>query len=191
MIRIAVVGDIGSGKTYVAKLFGLPVFNADNEVAKIYKNNKHVFKKLRSKLPKFILSFPIRKDQISNAIKNNPKNLKAITKIIHPEVRKKMNKFLKKNYSKKAVVLDIPLYFENKLNKKKDVVIFISSKKKQVNEALKKRGKSKLNLLKKLGKLQKSLTIKKKKSNYVIQNDFKSGKLKNKVKIVKKRILNK
>ena len=152
MIRIAVVGDIGSGKTYVAKLFGLPVFNADNEVAKIYKHNKHVFKKLRSKLPKFILSFPIRKDQISNAINNNPKNLKAITKIIHPEVKKKMNKFLKKNYSKKAVVLDIPLYFENKLNKKKDVVIFISSKKKQVNEALKKRGKSKLNLLKKLGK---------------------------------------
>ena len=40
MIRIAIVGEIGSGKTFVAKLFGLPTFNADNEVNKIYKKIK-------------------------------------------------------------------------------------------------------------------------------------------------------
>ena len=34
MIRIAVVGDIGSGKSHIANLFGYPVFNADQEVAK-------------------------------------------------------------------------------------------------------------------------------------------------------------
>ena len=39
MIRLAVVGDIGSGKSYVAKQFGYPVFNADVEVAKLYKKN--------------------------------------------------------------------------------------------------------------------------------------------------------
>ena len=61
MIRIAVVGEIGSGKTYVAKLFGFPVFNADKEVLKIYRNNHDVFKKLKKKLPKFIFSFPIKK----------------------------------------------------------------------------------------------------------------------------------
>ena len=41
MIRIAVVGDIGSGKSYVAKQFGFPVFNADVEVSKIYKKDKN------------------------------------------------------------------------------------------------------------------------------------------------------
>ena len=128
MIRIAVVGEIGSGKTYVSNLFGFPVFNADKEVAKIYKRNKVVFKKLKKKLPNFITTFPVKKDNISNAIKSNPKNLKVVTRIIHPIVRKNMKKFLKINSSKKAVVLDIPLYFENKLDKKKDVVIFISSK---------------------------------------------------------------
>ena len=43
MKRIGILGDIGSGKTYVAKCFGFPVFVADLEVAKIYKNNKKVF----------------------------------------------------------------------------------------------------------------------------------------------------
>ena len=46
-IRIAVVGEIGSGKTYIAKLFGFPVFNADNEVAEIYKKNRIAYRKLR------------------------------------------------------------------------------------------------------------------------------------------------
>ena len=54
MIRIAVVGEIGSGKTYIARLFGLPIFNADNEVADIYKKDKTVYRKLRLKLPKYI-----------------------------------------------------------------------------------------------------------------------------------------
>ena len=44
MIKIAVVGDIGSGKSHIAKLFGYPVFNADQEVASIYKKNKNCFK---------------------------------------------------------------------------------------------------------------------------------------------------
>ncbi len=47
MIRIALVGDIGSGKSYVAKNFGYPVFNADFEVSKLYKKDKKIFKKLK------------------------------------------------------------------------------------------------------------------------------------------------
>ena len=45
MIRIGIVGDIGSGKSYVAKQFGYPVFNADIEVSKIYKTSRKCFKK--------------------------------------------------------------------------------------------------------------------------------------------------
>tara|TARA_Y100000816_G_C26053328_1_gene552502 strand:- start:385 stop:981 length:597 start_codon:yes stop_codon:yes gene_type:complete len=190
MIRIAVVGGIGSGKTYAAKLFGFPVFNADEEVSKIYKRNKLVYKKLKIKLPGFIFSFPIKKNQISNAVKSNTKNLNLISSIVHPVVRKNMYKFLKKHKKRKAIILDIPLYFENKLNKKKDIVIFISTKKKLINKALKKRSKSNIKLLKKLEKLQQSLRAKKKKSVYVIINDFKSENFKKKIKIIKKEILN-
>ena len=52
MIRIGILGDIGSGKSHVAKNFGYPVFNADEEVNKIYKKDKKIYVKLKKSLPK-------------------------------------------------------------------------------------------------------------------------------------------
>ena len=191
MIRIALVGEIGSGKSYASRLFGFPVFNADKEVIKIYKKDRKAYQLIKKKLPNHFFSFPIRKEQIAHAVNKNTKNLKTISKVIHPLVRKKMRTFLRKNKKKKAIVLDIPLYFENNLNKKGDVIIFISTRKKNIYSALLKRRKSNIKLLKKLGKLQQSIFIKKKKSHYVIKNDFNSKNLKKNVKIIKYKILNK
>ena len=64
MIRIGILGDIGSGKSYVAQNFGYPVFNADNEVTKLYKENKKIFNKLKKILPEYIYTFPIEKKEI-------------------------------------------------------------------------------------------------------------------------------
>ena len=89
MIRIGILGDIGSGKSYVANNFGYPVFNADYEVSKLYKKDKKIFNKLNKKLPKYINSFPIDKNEITTAILSNKNNLKKIIKIIHKEIRKK------------------------------------------------------------------------------------------------------
>ena len=75
MIKIGILGDIGSGKSFVARNFGFPVFNADYEVAKIYQKDKNIFKKLKIKLPKYIHSFPIEKKEVSNAILSNWYNL--------------------------------------------------------------------------------------------------------------------
>ena len=119
MIKISLVGDIGSGKTYVSKLFGAPCFFADTEVKRIYKSNKKCFIKLKKKFPQFIKTFPIKKIELSNTIKNKFSNLKSIGFIVHPFIRKKLNKFLKKNRKQKIVILDIPLYLENKMYKKK------------------------------------------------------------------------
>ena len=89
MIKIGILGDIGSGKSYVAKNFGYPVFNADAEVGKLYKKNRKVFNKLKKILPKYICLFPINKKEISNAILVNRSNLKKIVKIVHLEIKKK------------------------------------------------------------------------------------------------------
>ncbi len=109
MIRLAVVGDIGSGKSYVARQIGYPVFNADVEVAKIYKKSRKCYNKLKKALPGYIFSYPVKKIEISKAIVAGRHNLKKIVKIVHPEVRFNMNNFIKKNKHRKFVVLDIPL----------------------------------------------------------------------------------
>jgi len=187
MIRIAVVGDIGSGKSHIAKLFSYPVFNADLEVAKIYKTNRRCFKNLKKKLPKYFSSFPIQKENIIKAISNNETNLKKITNIIHPEIRKKMNIFLKNNKKKDVVILDIPLLLENRLNQKEDIIIFIQSKKIEAIKRLKKRDNFNLDLLNKLKKMQLPPSYKKKKSHFIIKNNFtnKSAKM-SVIKILKK-----
>ena len=189
MIRIATVGEIGSGKSYVAKLLGFPVFNADLEINKIYKNNYKCFLLLKKKIPKFIKSYPIQKREILKAIFDNKNNLKKITKTVHPIVRLNMLNFIKKNKKKKAIVLDIPLYLENKINKKGDVIIFVEAKKSEINNRLKKRPNFNFKIFNKLKNIQLPVHFKKKKANFIIKNNFKNVSLKKNVKIIKKKIL--
>ena len=189
MIRIGILGDIGSGKSYVAQNFGYPVFNADYEVAKLYQKNKDVFKKLKSELPKYIYSFPIDKSEISNAILSNKNNLDKIIKIVHLEIRKKMNNFLKKNKNKKIVILDIPLLLENKINKKKDILIYIQAKKSSILKRLKKRKNFNQKLLKKFKNIQYPVKYKKKKSNFIVRNDFTNKTVSEGVKNILKEII--
>ena len=189
MIKIGILGDIGSGKSYVAKQFGCPVFDADAEVTKIYKKNKICFNKLKNKLPKYINSFPIKKKELGKAIIENQNNLKKIIKIVHPIVRTNMNKFFKKNKKKKMVVLDIPLLLENKINKKDYILVFIDSKKKEIQKRLKKRANYNSEILNKLKKIQLPLEIKKKKSKFLIKNNFKSSYVRKNVKVLKSKIL--
>ena len=189
MIRIAVVGKIGSGKSFVAKSFELPLFDADKEVALIYKKNNFFFKKLNKKIPKFIKSFPIEKKEVLNCILANNKNLKIITKIIHPIVRKKMSIFLKRNRKKQAIILDIPLYLENGINKKNDVIIYVDANQKYINKRLKKRSYFNKKLLTKFKKIQLKSNLKKKKSSYIIKNNFNPVKIKRKINELKIKIL--
>ena len=172
MIRIGILGAIGSGKSFIAKSFGYPVFNADYEVSKLYRNNKKIYNKLKKNLPKNNISFPVNKEEISKAILANNSNLKKIIKIVHFEVRRKMKVFLNKNKNKKIVILDIPLLLENKINGKKDILVFVESKKSNILKRLKKRDNFNKKLFNKFKAIQLSLTYKKNKSQYIIKNNF-------------------
>ena len=172
MIRVGILGDIGSGKSYVANQFGYPVFNADYEVSKLYKKNKKIFFKLKKKLPKYINTYPINKKQITEAILSNKTNLKKIVNIVHKEVRKKMELFIKKNKNKKIVILDIPLLLENKINCKGDILIFVDSEKKEIEKRLVRREDFNRKLLNKFKKIQYNSNYKKRKSHFIIKNNF-------------------
>ncbi len=190
MIRVGILGDIGSGKSFVAKNFGYPVFNADLEVAKLYKTNKKIFKKLKNNLPNYFSTFPTRKHEISKAILDDKKNLRKIIKIVHLEVRKKMKIFLNKNRNKKMVILDIPLLLENKINKKGDVLVFVSSTKIQVLKKLKKRKNFDKKIYDKFKKIQLSLDYKRKRSDFIIKNDFTKKNVLRSIKNIKIKLLN-
>ncbi len=189
MIRIGILGNIGSGKSYVAKNFGYPVFNADYEVSKLYKKDKKIFKKLNKKLPKYITSFPINKNEITKAILSNKINLKKIITIVHLEIRKILKIFLKKNRNKKVIILDIPLLLENKINNKKDILVFVDSKKIEIEKRLKKRLNFNRKLINKFKKIQFSSSYKKRKSNFIIKNNFKKKSLNKSIKKILNEIL--
>ena len=188
MIRIGILGSIGSGKTFVANNFGYPVFNADCEVSKLYKKDKKIFNKLNKILPKYFYTFPINKKEVSNAILNNKHNLKKIVKVIHLEIRKKMNLFIKKNKKKKLLVLDVPLLLENKINKKSHILIFVQSKKSEIIKRLKKRDNFNKKLFNKFKNIQLPLDYKKKKSHFIIKNDFTNKSVKRGIKEILSKI---
>ena len=189
MIRIGILGDIGSGKSHVARNFRHSVFNADLEVSKLYKKDRKIFNKLKRVLPKYIYSFPINKNEVSNAILSNKINLKKIIKIVHLEIRKKLNIFLSKNRNKKIVILDIPLLLENKINKKNDILVFVKSKKSDILKRLKRREGFNPKLLNKFKNIQLSLDYKKKKSQFVIKNNFTKKPVNKSIKKILKDIL--
>jgi dephospho-CoA kinase len=189
MIRLAVIGDIGSGKSYVAKQFGYPVFNADAEVARLYRKSRKCYSKLNKTLPNYITSFPVKKIELIKAIMANRQNFNKIIKIVHPEVRFSMNNFIKKNKNKKFVILDIKLLMENKINKKNDILIFIDAKKKEINKKLKKKINFNPTIIKKFKELQLPVEFKKQQSDFIIKNNFRHNSIKKNVKKVLEKIL--
>ena len=100
-----------------------------------------------------------------------------------------MDLFLKNNKKHKAIVLDIPLLLENKLNNKGDIIIFIQSKKSEIIKRLKNRNNFNIDLFNRFKKIQLPLSLKKKKSNYIIKNNFTNRCVKKSIKKIIKKII--
>ncbi len=99
MVRVGILGSVGSGKSYVANIFGelgFNIFSADNEVANIYKNNKIVNKKISKFFKLKLYKGKINKQELRDSLKKNPNKFRFLNKIIHPTVRNKLAFFLTK-----------------------------------------------------------------------------------------------
>ena len=170
MIKIGITGSLASGKTTASRILSHkrgPLFSADIEVQKLYKSKN--FKLLLIKKFGFKNKNNI-KQSVKKFIIKNPKNLEKLEKIIHPQVRKKMQKFTSQNKNKKILFYEIPLLIESKLMKFFDVLIFIKSNKQLRFKRFKgKRGDKKLFNL--LNKKQMSEKNKIKFCDYVVVNE--------------------
>jgi dephospho-CoA kinase len=181
MIKLGITGSMASGKTTAAKLMSgkkYPLFSADKVVAGLYKNQifiKAIAKKLKINPAKKI------KNQIKTLLKKDGRKIKHIESIIHPFVREKMKKFLKKK--NKLLILEIPLLLESKLINYFDVIVFINTKKQlRLKRYLKKNNDKKIFNF--LNKRQITPLKKSRMCNHVINNNKSLSVLKKNVKKV-------
>ena len=156
----------------------------------MYKNNLECFSKLNKKLPNFVKSFPILKSQLIKAIIHDKKNLKRISSVVHPLVRKKMKLFVNKNKKSKIIILDIPLLIENKLYNEKDIIIYVNADKNKIINRLKKRKNYNKKIFLNLRKNQSNLLKKRKLANYIVDNNFSPNIMRKKINYLKNKILN-
>ena len=175
---IAITGGIGSGKsTFCSKLKekGFKIHSSDEQVAKIYKNPEKKFVTyLRTiGLSKSISKKNIDKKIISKIIFENKHIRKKLELYIFKIVRKKRSDFIKQEKQKKTklIFIDIPLLFENNLEKQFNKVISIIASKRVRLKRLKKTRKMTENQFKNITRSQTSDVIRKKKSDYVIYNN--------------------
>jgi dephospho-CoA kinase len=193
MVKVGILGPVGSGKSFVANIFrtlGFNVFSADEEVSKIYQNNRIVNKKISKSFRLKLYKNRINKEELREFVKKYPKKFKFLNKIIHPIVRKELINFLKKNKNQKLVVLDIPLLIENKLFQFVDIFVFIKTKSVVFNSRIAKRKNLDQSFLRILRKQQVTEKTKEGYADYVVFNNSKDEVKQQIRNIVNKIILN-
>ena len=189
MIKVGILGSVGSGKSFVANIFKeleFNIFSADQVVSQIYERNKNVNKKISIFFKLKLNRGKINKNELRDTLKKNPKKFKYLNKIIHPIVRKKLILFLSKYKKTKLVVLDIPLLIENKMFNFVDIFIFVKSKPNIFKIRIKKRRNLDKQFLKLLENQQADEKIKKGYADFTVDNSTKD-----KVKLQVKKILDK
>ena len=189
MVRVGILGSVGSGKTFVANIFkelSFNIFSADNEVANIYKNNKAVNKKIAKFFKLKLYKSKINKQDLRDSLKKNPKKFKFLNKTIHPIVRKRLAIFLSRFKKNKLVVLDIPLLVENKMLNFVDILVLVKTRSNSFLSRIKKRKNLDKQFLNILRKQQASEKIKESYADFIIYNSSK-----NKVKLQVKNIIDK
>ncbi len=189
MIKVGILGSVGSGKSFVTNIFkelGFNIFSADQVVSQIYERNKNINNKISIFFKLKLNRGKINKNELRDTLKKNPKKFKYLNKIIHPIVRKKLILFLSKYKKTKLVVLDIPLLIENKMFSFVDIFIFVKTKPNIFKIRIKKRKNLDKQFLKLLENQQADEKIKKGYADFTVDNSTKD-----KVKLQVKKILDK
>ena len=175
---VAITGGIGSGKTTFSnhlKKLGYLVRESDAVVSEMYtKPKKQFLSFIKEKISQDAVNHnKINKTEIANVIFNNKAIKKLLETRIHKEVQNSRDAFIKKNKKNKnkLIFADIPLLFENKLEKGFDLVIcIISSEKNRIKRVLENKKFTKENLNKIL-KAQTTDKERKKRSQIIINNN--------------------
>ena len=133
-IILGLTGSIGMGKTTTAKMFakyGIPVWEADTSVHKLYSKEGEAVELFKEKFPSSIVNNEVNRAELKKLINDDERNLKTIETLIHPLVSNDRKRFVKAAEKKNIplIVLDIPLLFEKGHEKSVDYIVVVSVKK--------------------------------------------------------------
>lgn len=130
MIRLALTGSIGMGKSTVADMFrraGVPVFDADAVVRRLQGRGGALVKRIEERFPGTTGPEGVDRDALSKRVLENPDELAAIEAIVHPAVHHERTRFIVDNGDAKALLFEIPLLYETGGGEAFDKVIVVSA----------------------------------------------------------------
>jgi len=175
-IILGLTGSIGMGKTTTAKMFakyGIPVWEADTSVHKLYSKEGEAVELFKEKFPSSIVNNEVNRAELKKLINDDERNLKTIETLIHPLVSNDRKRFVKAAEKKNIplIVLDIPLLFEKGHEKSVDYIIVVSVTKETQRKRVLKRNTMTPEMVEKILGIQMSDAEKRHKADFVIITD--------------------
>ena len=175
-IILGLTGSIGMGKTTTAKMFakyGIPVWEADTSVHKLYSKEGEAVELFKEKFPSSIVNNEVSRAELKKLINDDERNLKTIETLIHPLVSNDRKRFVKAAEKKNIplIVLDIPLLFEKGHEKSVDYIVVVSVTKETQRKRVLKRNTMTPEMVEKILGIQMSDAEKRHKADFVIITD--------------------
>ena len=175
-IILGLTGSIGMGKTTTAKMFakyGIPVWEADTSVHKLYSKEDEAVELFKEKFPSSIVNNEVSRAELKKLINDDERNLKTIETLIHPLVSNDRKRFVKAAEKKNIplIVLDIPLLFEKGHEKSVDYIVVVSVTKETQRKRVLKRNTMTPEMVEKILGIQMSDAEKRHKADFVIITD--------------------
>ena len=130
MIRLALTGSIGMGKSTVADMFrraGVPVFDADAVVRRLQGRGGTLVEKIEDRFPGTTGPDGVDRAELSRRVVGDPEELAALEAIVHPAVHHERTRFIVENGDAPALLFEIPLLFETGGGEVFDKVIVVSA----------------------------------------------------------------
>ena len=140
MKKVAITGGIGSGKTYISKMFselGVPIYNADQKANYIIKSNIVIKKSLINAFgSNSFINNELNKKYISKIIFNDKSKLRLINSIVHPLVNHDYNNWLLDQKSSYTIYESAIIYQTNTMNKFDKIIGIISDNELKISRLL-------------------------------------------------------
>jgi dephospho-CoA kinase len=175
-IILGLTGSIGMGKTTTAKMFakyGIPVWEADTSVHKLYSKEGEAVEVFKERLPSSIVNSEVSRAELKKLINDDERNLKTIETLIHPLVSNDRKRFVKAAEKKNIplIVLDIPLLFEKGHENSVDYIAVVSVAKETQRKRVLKRNTMTPEIVEKILGIQMPDAEKRLKADFVIITD--------------------